>query len=201
MKTAISGIIAAVMALSVFATAGFAYTDMSTYYSGSGTTMFAGATAIELGGVLQNIQNIGTLTFVKQAKIYGDDKLQISELASGSGETNIETQASWVADTEEEEHCYWIFGHKYCHTHTEVVPTYANIVTQFSTGTEVGDMTRIENTATDPVNANVFAQSIYTTDAFNFGKSIGINMGTDCEPEGPTAPVAPSCGDFGCWWI
>lgn len=176
MKT-ISGLIAAVMALSVFATAGFAYTmpssaSVASYLDASGFTTYSTASVISeykatsetwnVFGTIESIQNVEA----KSGFWMFPAGMQTSEYTEVTGMSGVAQATQWkMADAN-------IFNGLY------VSPlVHEERVDNFGTGYY-------------GYSADIFGSGTFVS-------SVGINMPTDCDVEIPETPIWPECV-FGC---
>jgi hypothetical protein len=145
---------------------------------------------IPTAGIIESIQNDGTLSVQKQATNFGQWNLQEDGFVYASGETSLQKEIDWwtVDPTESRR------------TGELKWPTVANIYTSYVTNT-VSDKTEIHNTADQPGDpygsaVNTFLQSVMTSDIMNYKESVGINEPLRCDVQLPIPPTPPVC--LGC---
>lgn len=147
---------------------------------------------IPTAGIIESIQNDGTLSVQKQATNFGQWNLQEDGFVIASGETSLQKEVDW-----------WTVDPTVSRRTGELKwPTVANIYTSYVTNT-MSDVTEIHNTANvpDPNHAhgslvNTFAQSVTTSDVMNYRESVGINEPLRCNVAEPIPPTPPVC--LGC---
>lgn len=184
MKTIITGLVAAVMALSVFATSAFATMPMqssasvASYLDASGFTTYS--TASLLGTNLQNPiastvetwKNFGTITSVQNVEANSGfwifpAKMQTSEYTAVAGMSSVAQATTWKMSD----------ANIYNALKTPVF-FHAEEVDNFGTGDYL-------------YNADI-------TGSATFVSSVGINKPTNCQPVMPEMPDFPSCEGTHC---
>lgn len=184
MKTTISGLIAAVMALSVFATAGFAFympssASVASYLNADGFTTYSTASAIGDkmygAGTVETWTNIGSIESTQNAKVtsgfgwFVPATMQTSESTVVSGMSTVAQETAWANQG----------THIYNEVYVPAVPsTIKAQVDNYGSGYY-------------GYSADIMGTGVYTG-------SIGINKLTNCYPAMPKTPNYPVCGPFGC---
>ena len=184
MKTRISGLIAAVMALSVFATAGFAFympssASVASHLDADGFTTYSTSSAIgnEMygAGAVETWTNFGSINSVQNAKVtsgfgwFVPATMQTSESTVVSGMSTVAQETVWANQG----------THIYNEVYVPAVPsTIKAQVDNYGSGYY-------------GYSADIIGTGVYTG-------SIGINKLTNCNVVYPKAPVLPVCGPFGC---
>lgn len=178
MKTTISGLIAAVMALSVFATAGFAFVmpssmSVASYLDADGFTTYSTASAMsETKYTAETWNNIGSITSYQSANantgfMWIPGGMQTSENTFVSGFSTVAQETVWnFADAN----------------------IYNGLITPAGTNEQ-----RVDNWGSGMYK---YSADIVGTGAFF--SSVGINKPTNCDPVFPKTPVLPVCGPGGC---
>lgn len=176
-----STIVAAIMALSVFASMGFATfpmpsTSVASYLDASGMTNYNTASQIfkPSGMVAYTVEtwnNFGTISSLNNVKagigMFGTPWMQTTEGTQVTGVSNVAQITGWT-----------FAGAGIYNNLTTPTFFHAEEVNNFGSGT--------------------YLYSADITGPANFGSAIGINKPRDCVPEIPKTPTFPSCLGIHC---
>jgi hypothetical protein len=218
MKTFVTGLIAAVMALSVFATAGFAVAPSGTmvnsnldangvtYYKDYATVSGFDSTEMkwqETAFVLENVYNNGQLELEKSVANPSAWEMWEATDIDGNGITTITKQVGW-----------WTEDNRLKQDGTMLYPTEANIFVGYNTdgvawNNAVGQQSSYAVEIHNIANANVqtypgefsgseFLINVGTADPIDYRESVGIGLPFFCEPFDALYPTMPSCPGGHC---
>lgn len=187
MKTYITGLVAAVMALTVFASAGFATSipyssaDVASQLVASGLTTYSTESILMKGTNLvgytgETWGNIGTISSLQSVSASGGKilfftmptKMQVSEITQTTGLSSVDQFTGWNSAD----------ANIYNVVIVTPVLTHAERVDNLGTGT--------------------YGYSADTVGATYFNSAIGINAPTNCMPATITIPVMPNCAGTSC---
>lgn len=210
MKTTISGLIAAVMALSVFATAGFALSMNSAQLTANGFTTYqefaavAGYDSTESSWqttayILENVMNDGSITLTKNVVNPSAWVLMEGKEISAEGTTMIGKEVMWWTEDSRT-----VGGAMKYPTVTDIFVTYTTFGTSYNgvQGSQSTDTVAIQNVADSTVGANGefshsrFVYNVMSTDPIYYFEGVGFGAPALCDVFAPIPPIMPVCDSY-----